>query len=173
MKNFEEYVGKVWDNVMPSSAGWDRWEEDAAYNVDIMRFAKEIAREAFADGARFGANYPHGTCGDMMVAMDRPLIRVAMDKRYPLPNGPRAFPHSKHDWRVPCQHQPEVKYRTAGPDTNGNRWQVRDGITWISHNYKPFHRHIEVSEVLNALTSLGEYHNVAIVAELAANPTED
>ena len=145
MKNFEEYVAKLWDNVMPSSNGWDRWEEDAEYNVDIVRFATEIAREAFADGAHFGANHPRTTCGDLM---------VAVDKRYPLP-------------------KPAVKYRTAGPDSSGNRWQVRDGITWVSHNGGQFNRWLPVSEVLEAMSGLGRYSDIVLLATLAANPTEE
>ena len=123
---------------------WGQWNEYETGDADIMRFATEIAREAFADGAHFGTTNPRATCGDML---------EEVGKRYPFP-------------------KPEVKYRTAGPDTNGNRWQVRDGITWIFHNGE-FRRHLPVGEVLNALTSLGKYHNVAIVAELAANPTEE
>lgn len=150
-KRFELHVAKCWDTLMPEER-WTRWYEEAygehvdkLMANDVLRFATEIARTAYQDGVTLGVR--SGGC-----VFDEELERV-LDKRYPLP-------------------KPEVKYRTAGPDSNGNRWQVRDGITWFFHNGE-FRRHLPVGEVLNALTSLGEYHNVAIVAELAANPTEE
>lgn len=144
MKNFEQYVAKCW-NAGPAQNGWESWEGCETGNTDIMRFATEIAREAFADGAHFGTNHPRATCGDAL---------EELCKRYPLP-------------------KPVVKYRTAGPDSQGNCWQVRGGITWWSAKGAEFKRHMEVSKVLEVMSSLERYGDVALLASLAANPTED
>lgn len=143
MKNFEQYVAKCWDALMDADR-WGQWNEYETGDADIMRFATEIARTAFADGADFGTNHPRATCGDML---------KEVCKRYPLPK--------------------EVKYRTSAPDSNGNRWQVRDGIAWGSAKGAEFKRHIEVSKVLEAMSRLERYGDVALLASLAANPTED
>lgn len=144
MQNFEQYVAKLWDKVMPGEH-WSRWEdEDAEYNVDIVQLAATIARDAFEAGAYFGAERIGATVGDM---------EREVDTRYPLP-------------------KPEVKYRTVGPDSQGNRWQVRDGMAWavVDGAFKKF---LPVSEVLEAMSRLERYSDVALLAALAANPLED
>lgn len=155
---FELHVSKVWDAVMPESR-WSLWNEDhyldtvvtnlvstadevELYREDSLRFAAAIAREAFRDGHAYGA---------IKGAVTDDTMQEALDKRFPSPSS--------------------VRYRIAGPDTNGNRWQVRDGVTWISQDYAPFRKHIAVNKVIQALASLGEWDNVAIVANLAAVPT--
>ena len=144
MKNFEQYVAKCWDTLMDADR-WGQWNEYETGDADILLFATEIARTAFADGAQFGTTSRWATCGDML---------KEVDKRYPLP-------------------KPVVEYRTAGPDSQGNCWQVRDGIAWGSAKGAEFKRHIEVSKVLQAMSRLEQYGDVALLASLAANPTED
>lgn len=146
MKNFEQYVAKLWDKTMPYER-WETWDEcdGMENNSDVLRLAATIARDAFKAGAYFGAERIGATVGD---------LEKEMDTRYPLP-------------------KPEVKYRTSAPDSNGNRWQVRDGMTWVSHNYNPFHQHVPLTQVLEAMSRFEQYSDVALLAALAANPTED
>ena len=142
MKNFEQYVAKCWDALMDADR-WGQWNEYETDNAALLLFATEIARAAFADGADFGTNHPRATCGDML---------KEVCKRYPLPK--------------------EVKYRTSAPDSNGNRWQVRDGIAWVAVEGE-FKKHLPVGEVLEAMSRLERYGDVALLSSLAINPTED
>ena len=141
---FEKEVKRIWDNVMPNGE-YDLWEKFTEENEarDLLQFATEIAREAFLAGVHMGADNPYVTVGEIM---------DEQNKRYPCPK--------------------VTKYRTSAPDSNGNRWQVRDGITWLSRDYAEFHPHIAVKEVIAAMCNLNKYGDAALLADIAANPTE-
>lgn len=146
-KLLELRVRATWDTVMPE-ARWDRWDEgtdpefDAACNADMMKFAEEISRAAFQDGVFFGMKNPTGTNGDM---------QKEMDKRY----GPV-----------------KPKYRTSRRDSNGNRWQVRDGHTWVSLSGREWIKHVAVADVIAAMARLERHDDIAILLEIVQNPTE-
>lgn len=62
-------------------------------------------------------------------------------------------------------------YGTSKPDSNGYRWQVRDGVTWYRTNRdRTFRKHADVQKVLNSMVSLKRYDDVAILAGIASNP---
>ena len=141
---FEQVVPRIWDNAMPEIR-WSRWNSaDKEDNEDIMRFATEIARTAFDAGSAWA------TLNEEWDSYD---IKHELNKRYPFPK--------------------VTKYRTSAPDSNGNRWQVRGGITWLSRDYAEFHPHVAVKEVIAAMSNLNKYDDVALLADIAANPTED
>ena len=65
----------------------------------------------------------------------------------------------------------KTSYRVSKPDSNGTRWQVRDGVTWFRTKCsRTFHKHVDVQMVLDSMVSLKRYDDVAILADIAANP---
>ncbi len=65
----------------------------------------------------------------------------------------------------------KTSYRVSKPDSNGTRWQVRDGVTWFRTKCsRTFHKHVDVQVVLDSMVQLKRYDDVAILADIAASP---
>lgn len=65
----------------------------------------------------------------------------------------------------------KTSYRTSKPDSNGHRWQVRDGVTWFTCKGVPkFRKHVDVQVVLDSMVQLKRYDDVALLADIASNP---
>jgi hypothetical protein len=142
---FQKRIAHLWDALMPGER-WYKWgEEDEDSKQEILMFATDVSRDAFEEGVEWANKNPRWSCN---------MLENELHKRYPFPT--------------------VTKWRT-GRDGDGDcAWQVRDGVTWYRSitGDGEWRKHASAETVIKARVDLGDFAGAALIADLAANPTE-